>query len=518
MNKYIKILILIQNYYKNRKVKKYNKKFIKNELIASNVLLNNINGYSLDYNQRLSIIDNAENILVIAGAGSGKTLTIVGKIRYLIERLGINREEILCISFTNDSVNSLKKALIKNYNYNIDVFTFHKLAFNIIRNNNKNIKLARLDTLEYVIDEFFYSNMKGLDILKNENKDNYEQLKLLIITFINLFKSKNYTIDKFDNFFKKYRKKEEYVLLKIIKHIYIEYQIELESKCEVDFNDMINKAVEIVKDNGYIKKYRYIIIDEYQDTSYTKYELIKNLKDTTNAKLFAVGDDFQSIYRFTGCDLSLFLRFNKLYGSSKIIKINNTYRNSKELIKVAGGFIMKNKNQIRKRLYSSKKIHKPIKIIYCKDIKESFLKLIKSIDTPIFILGRNKKDIYKVLDENFELFNDGNIIYKDNKEKTIKYMTVHKSKGLEEENVIIINLDDCIHGFPSKIKNNDILRFVLNDKDMYPYEEERRLFYVALTRTKNNVYLLVNKKSESIFVKELIKRYRFNIQIINELI
>ena len=95
----------------------------------------------------------------------------------------------------------------------------------------------------------------------------------------------------------------------------------------------------------------------------------------------------------------------------------------------------------------------------------------------------------------------------------IRYLTVHKSKGLEEENVIIINLENKINGFPSKIENNEILKYVLNENDNYPYEEERRLFYVALTRTKNNVYLFVNKKNESIFVKEIVNNYKSCIQI-----
>ena len=303
---------------------------------------------------------------------------------------------------------------------------------------------------------------------------------------------------------------QEFILLKIIKEIYFEYEEELSSTGKVDFNDMINKAIDIVKNNGYIKKYKYIIIDEYQDTSYTKYLLINEIKKKTNSKLFVVGDDFQSIYRFTGCNLDIFLNFNKYYEYSKILKIVNTYRNSNELINIAGNFVMKNKKQLRKKLVSNKNILNPIEIIYSKNLKKSLLRLIDKINTPILLLGRNNKDIYKYFNS---INTDGTLKYNN---KTIRYLTVHKSKGLEEENVIIINLENNILGFPSKIENNKILRFVLNDKDSYPYEEERRLFYVALTRTKNKVYLLVDKNNESIFVKELIKNNKKNIIIKNE--
>ena len=453
-------------------------------------ILDNINGYPLDKYQRKAVLCKKENVLVVAGAGSGKTLTIIGKIRYLIEELIINKEDILCISFTNDTVNSLKESLFKNYNYDIDVYTFHKLSLEIIRNNNKDISICESDLLAYIVDEFFYRNIKIRD------KEIYLRLKNLIITFINLFKSNNYNLDKFDEIFNNLKYSNEYILLKIIKEIYIEYQEELNSTYKVDFNDMINEGINILKNKGYIKPYKYIIIDEYQDTSFTKYNLIKEIKKITNAKLFVVGDDFQSIYRFTGCNLDIFIKFKKYYKNSKILKIKNTYRNSQELINIAGSFIMKNKNQIKKKLLSNKRIDKPIRIIYTTNIKSTFKKLINKIDTDILVLGRNNSDMYKVMDSQTD---------------KVKFLTVHKSKGLEEENVIIINLEDNILGFPSKIENHKILKYVLNEKDMYPYEEERRLFYVALTRTKNYVYLIVDKNNQSIFVKEIIKNNRKNI-------
>lgn len=452
-------------------------------------ILDNINGYPLDKYQRKAVLCKKENVLVVAGAGSGKTLTIIGKIRYLIEELKINKEDILCISFTNDTVNSLKNNLLK-YNYDIDVYTFHKLSLEIIRNNNKDISICESDLLAYIVDEFFYRNIKIRD------KEIYLRLKNLIITFINLFKSNNYNLDKFDEIFNNLKYSNEYILLKIIKEIYIEYQEELNSTYKVDFNDMINEGINILKNKGYIKPYKYIIIDEYQDTSFTKYNLIKEIKKITNAKLFVVGDDFQSIYRFTGCNLDIFIKFKKYYKNSKILKIKNTYRNSQELINIAGSFIMKNKNQIKKKLLSNKRIDKPIRIIYTTNIKSTFKKLINKIDTDILVLGRNNSDMYKVMDSQTD---------------KVKFLTVHKSKGLEEENVIIINLEDNILGFPSKIENHKILKYVLNEKDMYPYEEERRLFYVALTRTKNYVYLIVDKNNQSIFVKEIIKNNRKNI-------
>jgi len=104
------------------------------------------------------------------------------------------------------------------------------------------------------------------------------------------------------------------------------------------------------------------------------------------------------------------------------------------------------------------------------------------------------------------------LIYIDNQNIKMRYLTVHKSKGLEEENTIIINLEDKLLGFPNKIEDSNLLKFVSKNKEKYLYAEERRLFYVALTRTKNNVYLLVPKNKESLFIKEILKNYQENIE------
>lgn len=168
---------------------------------------------------------------------------------------------------------------------------------------------------------------------------------------------------------------------------------------------------------------------------------------------------------------------------------------------------MKNKKQLKKNLFSDKNLKKPIKILKYINIKKIFIEIIKELSKnrhqKIMILGRNNKDIYMLLDENIKMNGKNHVIVKEYEYLDIIYMTVHKSKGLESDNVIIINLENKITGFPSKIKDEKITRLVTKTKDIYPYSEERRLFYVALTRTKNKVFLLVPQKSPSIFIEEL---------------
>ena len=496
----------IDNSYKKIgriKINRLNKKYIKKELKESDYILSNINGYSLDKEQRIAVITDECANLIIAGAGSGKSLTMIGKIRYLIERKGIKEDEILCISFTRDASENLERNIKKNYNYNIKVYTFHKLALEFLK--NKKYKISNPNILRYIIDEYFYCAMYDNNIklkiktILNKIDTPYkiilkskelENLKKLIITYINLFKTNNYNISYF------LKMKGNKNIFRIIIDIYFLYEEELKSINSIDFNDMIILATKYVRENN-IKQYKYIIVDEYQDTSYVRYLFLKEIINKTKAKIICVGDDYQSIYRFNGCNLNMFLNFKKYFGYTKVLKINNTYRNSQELINVAGKFIMKNKRQLYKRLKSNKTIEKPVKIMYGDNLKKLLDKVMKKYKN-ILILGRNNFDIYKY----FKVDKGGCIQYNN---CNIKYLTIHASKGLEEECVVIINLRDDILGIPNKIIDNKILKCVNNNIDIYPYEEERRLFYVALTRTKSDVYLLVDNKNPSIFVKEIIK-------------
>ena len=466
-----------------------------------------ISGYKLDEEQLKIVYDDSKNMLVVAGAGSGKTLTILGKINYLINEQNISPKEIICISFTKAASESLKNKIKKEFSLDMEVYTFHKLALNILKNK---YNIADPNTLEYIIDDFFKYKQVDKYIKKISTKE-LENLKKLLSTFIHLFKCNNYKLNDFNTFLKQIRKlfnfdyKKEKNFLTMALNIYLQYEKYLKENNEIDFDDMIILATKKVQ-KSFNKKVKYIIIDEYQDTSLIRFNLIKSIIDKTNSNLLVVGDDFQSIYRFTGCDINLFLNFKQYFNDSKILKIQSTYRNSNELIKISGDFVMKNKKQIRKTLTSKKHLKNPIKIYNYNSPKSDFKKLLKIVyksDKELLVIGRNNNDIFNYIDKDFK-YKNGLYIYENIK---FKYMTVHKSKGLESDNVIIINMNDDILGFPSKIKQNKILRLV-QKYDKYPYSEERRLFYVALTRTKNNVYLFTKIKNNSIFIKELLKKYR----------
>jgi DNA helicase-4 len=443
----------------------------------------------LDKYQKEAVIRHGNTILV-AGAGAGKTFTILKKIEYLIENNICVEDEILIISFTNKSVDDLKKKI----KYNIDVFTFHKLAIEILKEYNINYTLVSDDYLYYVANEFFQviDDKEKTIILKKFHEYNYE-------TFLNTFKYKEF-IKEIVNVIKVYKtnacsnedfKKIFYKDTFLSKYIYLikkVYDQELEASYSMDFDDLIIKANNVLNKKF---RYKYIIVDEFQDTSKIRFNLINKLRIINDAILFVVGDDYQSIYHFSGCNLNIFLEFQKLIPNAKLLKLKYTYRNSQELIDIASSFIMKNKLQLKKELVSFKHIDNPIKIVYYINPFKAFKKLYNKIyrqDNDILVLGRNNNDI-----KLFSKIND------------INYMTIHSAKGLEANNVILINLVDSLYGFPNKIKNNLLIEELHGSDKSIMYAEERRLFYVALTRTKNKIYLLVPIFKKSIFVKEIRK-------------
>ena len=444
--------------------------------------------------KQLEAVKSLENTLVVAGAGSGKTFTIVNKIKYLLDNNIYKENELLVISFTNESVNDLKRKI----DYNLDIMTFHKLAITLI--NNPDMKISNEYYLKYIINEYFNSygkyNKKQNKLIKRILQEmDIDNLKKLIFTFINLYKSNYNDINYLLNLYQKSHFINK-IYFKIILEIYHIYNQEIESSNLYDFNDMIKIATNNVNNNIIKTNYKYIIIDEFQDTSLNRFKLIDAIMKQNNAKIFVVGDDYQSIYRFSGCNLDIFLNFNKLVSNLNIINLDYNYRNPKEIIDVANSFIMKNKNQIKKETICLKNINKPIKICFYKNKRTAIEKILKYIDTKYLILGRNNtdKDLFNVQDKPF--------------------LTIHKSKGLEEDNIILINLTNNNNSLPSKIKNHKIINKLIKT-DYYPYEEERRLFYVALTRTRNNIYLLVPKSNYSIFIKELMKNYKNYIEYLN---
>ena len=315
--------------------------------------------------------------------------------------------------------------------------------------------------------------------------------------------------------------------LYLLENIYKYYEKSLhtvvDGKVKIDFQDMIHYAYSKMDKLEDKLSYKYVIIDEYQDISTQRYNFMKKISDLFHSKIVAVGDDWQTIYSFSGSDIELFTKFYESMGYAEVTTISNTYRNSQELIDLAGNFILKNSFQLDKKLYSNKHLDKPIELVkydyndYNDNLPEILNKLIYNLylkrpNDKILLLGRFNSELDNLLDSKFfykNTYSDDKIICKSCPNMYIDFLTVHKSKGLGYDQVVILNGLNIYKGFSSQIKDNPLIKLLKNDNDfengVIEYPEERRLFYVALTRTKNKVFIMTSNSFEkkSDFIKEI---------------
>ena len=722
--KYINILKIVND--KNKLLKKHNRSYVDDKLIKykdyfDNMFVDIDRNIILDKEQREAVICEENNLLILSGAGSGKTTTITAKVKYLIEIKKVDPKSISVVTFTKKSKDDLEHKINDIINLGVDIYTFHSLGLKIIKEYDNNVydivednykykiisdyiknilfkdkdkfniffdafkdktkfneeyklfdnyldyhnymykrkyitenktmdnyikeqtirRKSYLRTLngeyckskeEVDIANFLYLNCidyeyekqykkldnkkiykpdfyieqnnnfnyiehfgidreynsnnkytekelksylvnmnlkldfhkkeklenlfiitysrddgknsylgvlkqslinKGYKLERRSNEEIYERLKQtsedryivdfinrIAIPFISYFKKSGLKRDELDNL-----KNDDDILNKqidVMKDILINYEKELSNKNLIDFEDMINKAYKIMpkaKEKDLGVDYKYIIIDEYQDVSIQRFNLTKRISKLFSANIIAVGDDYQSIFGFSGSRIDLMTDFKSYLDDAKQIPITNVYRNSQELIDIATNFINKNNNQIKKKLSSIKRLDNPVEIYIYDDsnyletnsnksvlVDEIIDKIYnKDNKSRILLLERYNSDIETILNNNlFVRKNNESVINKKHADIKIDYLTIHKSKGLEYDNCILINAIDDKYGFPSKIEDEKVIKILkpkLNENINYP--EERRLFYVALTRTKNKLYIVCPKSKISKFVKEI---------------
>ncbi len=364
------------------------------------------------------------------------------------------------------------------------------------------------------------SSEKLWEQISDENNRLIDGIIELFGTVIALTKSNNYSFEQLEQIAASYRDAgSNLYILSLIKPIYYAYTEILKKNNEIDFSDMINKAASYVREGKYVNPYKYVIVDEYQDISKARFSLLTELRKSAPYELFCVGDDWQSIYRFAGSDINFIVDFENYWGPTEVGKIETTYRFTNSLIDISSRFIMQNPRQLKKAIHGmSPDIRFSMGQINGYSEKAAIQFMVERLnDLPqnstVFFLGRysfdsdllkNNQDLHIRYDNTT---NDIVVTYHKRQDLKMKYMTAHKSKGLQADYVFIINNKDSRMGFPSKIQDSSIMDLLLEKAEIYPYAEERRLFYVALTRARVKVFLVTWDNHESVFAKELINRY-----------
>ena len=294
--------------------------------------------------------------------------------------------------------------------------------------------------------------------------------------------------------------------LAVFRPIFERYQETLARSEAIDFHDMINRATDLIEAGRYSSPFGYILVDEFQDISPARARLLKALLDKSpGAQLFAVGDDWQAIYRFGGSDIAVMREFGERFGNFSRVDLETTFRCSDRIAAVATDFVLRNPAQIRKTVRSMRKADRPAVQIGLPG-QEGLSLLTEALDriaefadshdgtSEVLLLGR-----YRHLRPR----NRGNLV-KQYPRLHLSYMTIHRSKGLQADHVVVLGLCSGKHGFPVEIADDPLLDLVLAVPEAHPNAEERRLLYVAITRARHQVFLLADGGAPSSFARELI--------------
>lgn len=386
-------------------------------------------------------------------------------------------------------------------------------------------------------DGFLLENLKeklilnGVKLTPKSTKELWEQVSAdgdsildgvieLFETVINLIKSNGYSIATVRQLnVGNSNAQNNNIIISLLEPIFNSYCAYLHEHKEIDFNDMINMATQFVEQRKYISPYKYVIVDEYQDISKARFSLLNSMRKSNDYDLFCVGDDWQSIYRFAGSDIGYILNFEQYWGPTEISKIETTYRFTQKLIEISGNFIMQNPVQIKKSIKGkTDTVGFALGEISGYTDKFSIEFMAKRLedlprDSSVFFIGRYSFDAKLLSDSGLFECQYNNVSgfvevkYRKRNDLKMSFITAHKSKGLQADYVFIINNKKSRMGFPSKIQDAAILNLLLDNCDQYPYAEERRLFYVALTRAKKKAFLVTVNHQESEFAMELKERY-----------
>ena len=342
----------------------------------------------------------------------------------------------------------------------------------------------------------------------NELLNNLKQLgrvsefSQLMAQIFTLFKAANLNIKALVNLANEHEDRERMrAAAYLFEPIYEAYQQHLRDTSSIDFEDMIGRALEYVESGRYQSPYRYLLVDEFQDISATRARLLKALMaHQPESSLFCVGDDWQSIYRFSGSDVSLTNDFEEYFGATATNILDKTFRFNNKISEVASRFVMQNPSQIRKHINSHRSVeHQSVSLIRTNHDLIGMRAALTAISSKsiqpatVLILARfhfKKPDLVD-LKRQYPLL-------------SIQFLTVHASKGKEADYVVVLGLEKGKNGFPSEKSTHPLLELLLPAAESYEHAEERRLFYVALTRAKHHVYLITNGNNASPFIRELI--------------
>ncbi|MDG6994707.1 MAG: UvrD-helicase domain-containing protein [Nitrososphaerota archaeon] len=359
------------------------------------------------------------------------------------------------------------------------------------------------------------------EIVENVSKlmPTFDQVQELACDFITRAKSNGKTVADLQSLLdsEKDLSPKQLAFLPIIIRIWKNYDLCLKEKDQIDYEDMINKAIDIARTNRlafekWRRKYSHVLVDEFQDISDKQLELIQCLtKDNGSAKLFCVGDDWQNIYSFAGSNVDNLIEFSELFPFSEKSFIRTNYRCPANIVDVSNHVITHNEHKLRKDVVANSKIKSPIHIMEMpQDLNEEDYDLWERQEATKVIRDLEisndrtwwKKETILVL---HRYCAERDLLYQELPRSKASFHTLHAAKGMQASRVIILGCVERKRGFPSEFTDHEAFDIIkpIKQRDEDKVEEERRLFYVGLTRCEQEIFLFTSRKMQSRFIDEV---------------
>lgn len=473
--------------------------------------------------QARAVVNGEKSLLVLAGAGSGKTSVLVARAGWLLLRGQASPEQILLLAFGRKAAQEMDERIRERLKSDeITARTFHALALHIIQQGGKKAPaISMLENDTVARQKLFIEGWQTQCAEKKAQAKGWRQWLEEELQWTvpegNFWQDEKMVrrvagrLDRWVSLMRMHGGSQTEMIeaapeeirpvfskrVKLLAPLLKAWKAALKAENAVDFSGLIHQAINLLDKGRFISPWKHILVDEFQDISPQRAALLAALRrQNPHTTLFAVGDDWQAIYRFSGAQLSLTTAFHDYFGEGELCALDTTYRFNTRIGEVANDFIQQNPHQLAKPLNSLSSGDKNAVTLLAQEHLDALLDKLSGYATPedrILLLSRYHHGKPASLDKAATRW----------PKLQLDFMTIHASKGQQAEYVIVLGLQEGGEGFPAPARESVIEQALLPAEEAFPDAEERRLLYVAMTRARKRVWLLFDKENPSRFVDAL---------------
>ncbi|EPR0410342.1 DNA helicase IV [Enterobacter asburiae] len=470
--------------------------------------------------QARAVVNGEQSLLVLAGAGSGKTSVLVARAGWLLTTGEAVADQILLLAFGRKAAQEMDERIQERlHTRDITARTFHALALHIIQQGSKKVpSISKLENDAQARQALFIKAWRQQCSEKKAQAKGWRQwleeelgwevpegsfwqddklarrLGSRLDRWVSLMRMHGGTqaemIESAPEAIRDLFSKRVKLMAPLLKA----WKTALKEENAVDFSGLIHQAIIILEKGRFVSPWKHILVDEFQDISPQRAALLSALRaQNKHTSLFAVGDDWQAIYRFSGAQLSLTTAFHHYFGEGDRSDLDTTYRFNSRIGEIANRFIQQNPHQLAKPLNSLRPGDKKAVTLLADDQLEPLLDKLSGYAKPderILVLARYHHLKPAALEKAATRW----------PKLQLEFMTIHASKGQQADYVIVVGLKEGSDGFPAPARESVMEEALLPVPEDFPDAEERRLLYVAITRARHRVWLLFNKEEPSVFV------------------